>query len=117
MKKTLMVVGLGLGLFICLFLLNAAPSPQETIYQEYVPGEVLVKFKPMAGKQAAIAVLDVIKPRVVNYLGQEIAFTDWDPEVTLKSSFLGDPHLVHLRAPETIGTEKAISMLKNNPNV
>ncbi|MDI6697859.1 MAG: S8 family serine peptidase [Candidatus Saccharicenans sp.] len=117
MKKTLMVVGLGLGLFICLFLLNAAPSPQETIYQEYVPGEVLVKFKPMAGKQAAIAVLDVIKPRVVNYLGQEIAFTDWDPEVTLKSSFLGDPHLVHLRVPETIGTEKAISMLKNNPNV
>lgn len=64
-----------------------------------------------------MAALDILKPRVVNYLGQEIGFTDWNPEIRARSSFLGDPYLVHLRVPEAIGTEKAISILKNNPNV
>ncbi|MBC7362391.1 MAG: hypothetical protein H5U06_08935 [Candidatus Aminicenantes bacterium] len=70
MKKTFMVLAMGLVFFTSLLLLKTTTSSQETISQEYVQGEVLVKFKPKAGKQAAIAVLDVIKPRVVNYLGQ-----------------------------------------------
>jgi subtilisin family serine protease len=117
MKKTLMVLGLGLVFFVYLFIFKSTSSSQQTITQEYVPNEVLVKFKPEAGKQKALTALDALKPRVVNYLGKEIAFTDWNPEVRTKSSFLGDPYLVHLRVPETVGTEKAISMLKNNPNV
>ncbi|MBC7362390.1 MAG: S8 family serine peptidase [Candidatus Aminicenantes bacterium] len=35
----------------------------------------------------------------------------------IKSSFLGDPYLIHLRLPSSIPTEKAIEILKNNPNV
>jgi subtilisin family serine protease len=117
MKKVFWVLILGLGFFITLSLLRAPSSSQESITQQYVPNEVLVKFKPEAGKQKALTALDVLKPRVVNYLGQEIAFSDWNPEVRAKSSFLGDPYLIHLRVPEAIGTEKAIVILKNNPNV
>jgi len=117
MKKVFWVLILGLGFFITLFLLRAPSSSQESITQQYVPNEVLFKFKPEAGKQKALTALDVLKPRVVNYLGQEIAFSDWNPEVRAKSSFLGDPYLIHLRVPEAIGTEKAIAILKNNPNV
>jgi len=117
MKKVFWVLILGLGFFITLFLLRAPSSSQESITQQYVPNEVLVKFKPEAGKQKALTALDVLKPRVVNYLGQEIAFSDWNPEVRAKSSFLGDPYLIHLRVPEAVGTEKAIAILKNNPNV
>ncbi|MBC7361071.1 MAG: S8 family serine peptidase [Candidatus Aminicenantes bacterium] len=116
MKKTCMVLAMGLVFFVSLFI-KSTSSSQQTIAQEYVPNEVLVKFRPQAGIQVAIAALDAVKPRVINYLGKEIAFTDWNPEVRSKSSFLGDPYLVHLRVPETVGTEKAISLLKNNPNV
>lgn len=117
MKKVFLALGLGLMIFVSLFLFKSPTSSQETISQEYVPNEVLVKFKPEAGQQKALAALDALKPRVVNYLGQEIAFTDWNPSLRVKSSFLGDPYLVHLRVPEGIGTEKAIAILKNNPNV
>ncbi|PMP95814.1 MAG: hypothetical protein C0168_04565, partial [Candidatus Aminicenantes bacterium] len=117
MKKAFLVRGLGLLIIVSLFLFKSPTRSQETISQEYVPNEVLVKFKPKAGKQLAIAALDVLKPRVINYLGKELDFSDWDPEIRAKSSFLGDPYLVHLRVPESIGTEKAISILKNNPNV
>jgi len=117
MKKKLMVLILGLVFFASLFFLRLITSSQETIAQDFVSNEVLVKLKPEAGKEVAIAVLDALRPRVVNYLGKEIAFSDWNPEVKSKSSFLGDPYLVHIRVAEDIGTEKAISMLKNNPNV
>ena len=117
MKKTLMVLGLGLVFFVSLFIFKSTSSPLATVAQEYVPNEVLVKFRPQAGKQVAIAALDAIKPWVVNYLGQEMAFTDWNPEQRARSSFLGDPYLVHLRVPDAVGTEKAIEILKNNPNV
>ncbi|MGB9845748.1 MAG: S8 family peptidase [Methanothermobacter tenebrarum] len=117
MIKAFLVLGLALMIFVSLFMFKSPTRSQETISQEYVPNEVLVKFKPKAGKQLAIAALDVLKPRVINYLGKEIDFSDWDPEIRAKSLFLGDPYLVHLRVPESIGTEKAISILKNNPNV
>jgi hypothetical protein len=117
MKKLIIVLSSALIVFVSLFLLAAVSDSQETVTQQYVPNEVLVRFKPEAGKYIALAALDALKPTVVNYLGKEIAFTDWNPEVRSKSSFLGDPYLLHLRVPESIGTEKAISMLKNNPNV
>jgi subtilisin family serine protease len=117
MKKTFMVLALGLVFFGSMFIFKTTLSSQQTIAQEYVPNEVLVKFKPQVGKQVAIAALDAVKPRVVNYLGKEIAFSDWNPDIRSKSSFLGDPYLLHLRVPETVGTEKAMSILKNNPNV
>lgn len=116
MKLFVIVSGLCLAFIVFLFLLRVPSSSQKSITQEYVPNEVLVKFKPEAGKQKALTALDVLKPRVVNYLGQEIAFTDWNPEIRANRSFLGDPYLVLLRVPETIGTEKAIAILKNDPN-
>ncbi|NPV82338.1 MAG: S8 family serine peptidase [Candidatus Aminicenantes bacterium] len=117
MKKVFMVFGLGFFIFASMLLFKSSTSSQEAISQEYVPGELLVKFKPKVGKQMAISVLDTIKPKVVNYLGQEMAFTDWNPELRARSSFLGDPYLVHLRVPDEIGTEKTIEILKNNPNI
>jgi hypothetical protein len=87
-KKKLIVLALGLVFFASLFFLRLITSSQETITKDYVPNEVLVKFKPEAGKQVAIAALDALRPRVVNYLGKEIAFSDWNPEVRPKSSFI-----------------------------
>ncbi len=42
---------------------------------------------------------------------------DWDPDILTHRSFHDDPNLFHIRVPEYIGTEQAISFLSSNPNV
>jgi len=66
--------------------------------QDYVPNEVLIKFKKGVGKQARKAAIKSVQ-------GKKIG------------TFKLDPDLLHLEVPAAIGTDIAISHLTRNPNV
>jgi subtilisin family serine protease len=50
-------------------------------------------------------------------LGREISTYDWDAQTASLRSFLADPNLLHIKVPESVGTEQAIYLLNLNPNV
>ena len=81
-----------LGLLMILFTNNIAKA------QDYVPDEVLIKFKRGVGKQARQFAINSVQ-------GKRIG------------TFRLDPDLFHLKVPATIGTDIAISNLIRNPNV
>ena len=66
--------------------------------QDYVPDEVLIKFKRGVGKQARQFAINSVQ-------GKRIG------------TFRLDPDLLHLKVPATIGTDNSISHLIRNPNV
>jgi len=81
-----------LSMFLILFTNNIAKA------QDYVPDEVLIKFKRGVGKQARQVAINLVQ-------GKRIG------------TFRLDPDLFHLKVPATIGTDIAISNLMRNPNV
>jgi subtilisin family serine protease len=112
---------LSLG-FLSMAFLSAGrgttPTRYETsIAEEYVPNEVLVRFKQDAGKYLIQSAIDSVQGKVITYLKKEITSSEWDFAVRSQRSFLADPNLLHLKVPGFIGTEKAISILNLNPSV
>ena len=81
-----------LSLLMILFTNNIAKA------QDYVPDEVLIKFKRGVGKQARQASINSVQGKI-------------------KGTFRLDPDLLHLKVPATIGTDNSISHLIRNPNV
>ena len=81
-----------LSLLMILFINNIAKA------QDYVPDEVLIKFKRGVGKQARQAAINSVQ-------GKRIG------------TFRLDPDLLHLKVPAAIGTDNSISHLIRNPNV
>lgn len=79
-------------MFLILFTNNIAKA------QDYVPDEVLIKFKRGVGKQTRQVAINSVQ-------GKRIG------------TFRLDPDLFHLKVPATIGTDIAISNLMRNPNV
>jgi len=79
-------------MFLILFTNNIAKA------QDYVPDEVLIKFKRGVGKQARQVAINSVQ-------GKRIG------------TFRLDPDLFHLKVPATIGADIAISHLIRNPNV
>jgi hypothetical protein len=119
MKKTFWLLGV---VFLALAFLSAGKNTgmfQEAspVPEEYVPNEVLVKFKEEAGKYLIQAGIDAVQGKVITHLKKEISALEWDPDSSSLRSFLADPYLVHIKVPEAIGTEGAISFLSLNPNV
>lgn len=110
-------------LFLCLFaFLAGGKRPESTqaepsIQEEYVPNEVLVKFKKDTARTLVQQGIELVQGKIQTYLGQEITTLEWNPEVIAHRSFLADPDLFRIQVPEFIGTEQAIFLLSLNPNV
>ncbi len=81
-----------LSLVLILFATNVAQA------QDYVPNEVLVKFQKGVSFEVQDIAIQSVQGRVIGL-------------------FRLDPDLLHLRVPETIGTDRAISILLSNPRV
>jgi len=120
MKKLLM------SIFVCLsllFIIFYVESGSVSIKQEtknngrYVPNEVLVKFKPNVNKDTIRAAISSIQGQIFTYLRDEISTSAWEPDEVSLRSFRLDPCLLHIKVPESIGTEKAIELLSKDPNI
>ncbi len=81
-----------LSLVLILFAVQAAKA------QDYVPNEVLIKFQKGVSFEVQDIAIQSVQGRVIGL-------------------FRLDPDLLHLRVPETIGTDRAISILLSNPVV
>lgn len=103
--------------FFCPSADQGATQERGSFADEYVPNEVLVKFKPNAGKYFVQLAIDSVQGKVITYLKGEITCLDWDPDTRSQRSFLADPNLLRLKVPESLGTERAISILSSNVNV
>lgn len=90
---------------------------EPTIQDEYVPNEVLVKFKEGTGRGLIQYGIEAVQGRIKTYLKREISTYDWDAQTPALRSFLADPNLLHIKVPESMGTEQAIYLLSLNPDV
>jgi len=117
MKKWFVSVGLVFVFLISLCFFTGATNDQAAEHEKFVPNEVLVKFKEDTGKHPIQAAIDSVQGKVITYQKKEIAAREWNAYAASSLSFPGDPYLFHLRVPEFIGTEAAISLLKTNANV
>ena len=112
-----------IALFATVFLLlffYSCESPFSEKFgeiEEYVPNEVLVKFKEDVSKYLIQDAINSVQGKIITYLGEEISTFQWDPDIRSFRSFLSDPYLLHIKVPETLGTEKAIDILSLNPSV
>lgn len=121
MRKILSISFTGL-LFLGIFFLssssNSTATQERFAYNaEYVPNEVLVKFKKDVGKIIVQNTLGSVQGKIITYLKEEIDLTDWNPDLLSLRSFRLDSDLFHVKVPEEIGTERAIYILKQNPNI
>lgn len=120
----LLVVG------VCSIVLLINPGPRATgtlqaeyVQQDYVPQELLVKFKEDAvgdlahNKWQVQNVLNQVQGKINTYLNEEIDTFEWNPTVFRNRSFHADPYLFHIRVPEGIDLEYAIARLKLYPSV
>jgi len=104
---------------IFLFVSSNSVMTQErnSFQDEYVPNEVLVKFKKDVGKYLIKEGINSVQGKVITNLGEEISTFQWDSDIPSLRSFLLDPDLLHIKVPEAIGTEQAIYSLNLNPNI
>jgi len=91
MKKTILMAFFT-TLFI--FLVQCMALAQE----EYVPDEVLIKFKIKVGKKAKVNVIDSVLGKIIG-------------------RFRKDGDLLHLKVPKNIGTKRAISILTKSRHI
>jgi subtilisin family serine protease len=95
----------------------------EYAQQDYVPHELLVKFKEGSvgdltqNKWQVQNVLNQVQGKIKTYLNEEIDTFDWDPSDFRSRSFHTDPYLFHIRIPSGIDLEYAIACLKLFPSV
>jgi len=121
MRKILLISFTGL-LFLGTFFLSSSSNSTATQKQfaynaEYVPNEVLVKFKKDVGKIIVQNTLGSVQGKIITYLNEEIEAVEWNPDLFSLRSFRLDPDLLHVKVPEEIGTERAIYILNLNPNI
>ncbi len=79
---------------------SAAVQEWSSTQEEYVPNEVLVKFKKHIPRTLIQQDIDLVQGKLVTYLGREIITLEWDPEIPHLRSFLADPYLLHIKVPE-----------------
>lgn len=109
-----------LSLFlIFLFVSSNSAKNQEGFahQEEYVPNEVLVKFKKDVSKYFIQNAVNLVQGKIITFRGKEISSLQWSPDIPSLRSFRLDPDLFHIKVPETIGTEQAIDVLSQNPYV
>lgn len=84
---------------------------------EAVPNEILIKFKPAISPALVRQELGSLQGSIISYHGGEIAAAAWTGFNENERSFLGDPNLFHVRVPESIGVERALSLIRSCPLV
>ena len=106
-------------LLIFLFASSRSDAIQEevVVQEEYVPNEVLVKFKENVSDYFIQNSISYVGGKIITYLKQEISPFHWTSDVKSFSSFRLDTRLFHIKVPEFIGTEQAIYLLSLNPDV
>lgn len=121
MRKTHFLILSTFILFSLIFLFisddSVATQKGDIIQEGYIPNEVLVKFKKHVGRYFIQDAVNSVQGKVITYLSEEISTLQWDPDIYSFRSFRLDPDLLHIRVPETVGTEQAIYILSLNPNV
>jgi subtilisin family serine protease len=128
MKKLIFVFFLVVGMCSIILLISASSRAAgtlqtEKVQQNYVPHELLVKFKEdvvgnlTQNKWQVQNVLNQVQGKIKTYLNEEIYTFDWDPAVFRNRSFHADPYLLHIRVPDGIDLEYAIARLKISPIV
>jgi subtilisin family serine protease len=121
MKKFYLLVSVVLFVFLVAILLGGrhpgSAQAEDSIQYEFVPNEVLVKFREGTGRALIQYGVEAVQGRVKTYLGREISTSEWDAQTPTLRSFLADPNLLHIKVPESVGTESAIYLLSLNPNV
>jgi subtilisin family serine protease len=128
MKKLIFVFFLVVGVCSIILLISSSSRAAgmlqaEKVQQNFVPHELLVKFKEDAvgdltqNKRQVQNVLDQVQGKIKTYLNEEKDTFDWDPAVFRNRSFHADPYLFHIRIPDGIDLEYAIARLKINPIV
>ncbi|MFQ6052212.1 MAG: S8 family serine peptidase [Candidatus Hydrothermarchaeota archaeon] len=122
-KKLLLVglVSLLLG-FLAFVFVGEKPAEAQKEFRplvegEYVPNEVLVKFREDADLSSIQGAINLVQGKIINYLGKEVSLSQWDSKDLSLRSFRLDPNLFHLKVPEGIGTERAIRVLNQLPFV
>ncbi|MFQ6069936.1 MAG: S8 family serine peptidase [Candidatus Aminicenantales bacterium] len=121
MRKILLTTLLSVFLLsLVFFLINIKSDATHAQYlpqEDYVPNEVLVKFKEDISVDSIHEAINSVQGKIIAYLGKEISLSQFDPEDISLRSFRLDPYLFHLKVHESIGTEKAISVLSQLPIV
>ena len=117
MKKLAFLFGLLLCVLLLVVLSGARQEAELASAEEFVPNEVLLKFKEETAKTSVIDVLNSIQAAIITSDGVEIGAAAWDPRAAAKRSFALSPDILHIRVPESIGTLKAIGLLKSIPAV
>jgi subtilisin family serine protease len=104
---------------VCLFGLISASDPgsqdQEFGLGEYVPNEVLVRFKRETAPELIKSAIGSVHARIITNSGREIITSDWEPASLSTRSFLLDHYTFHLLVSDEIGTIGALAVLKTNP--
>ncbi|MFQ6070601.1 MAG: S8 family serine peptidase [Candidatus Aminicenantales bacterium] len=121
MRKILLTTPLSVFLLsLAFFLISIKSDATQAQYlprEDYVPNEVLVKFKEDVSIDSIQEAINWVQGKIITYLGKEISLSQWDPEDLSLKSFRLDPDLFHIKVPESIGTEHAISALNQLPIV
>ena len=121
MKKIFFMASVILLFLLTMFLFTNIKSEttQEgnSSQEDYVPNEVLVKFKSDVSKYVIQEAVHYLQGKIINYLGNELSPFAWDSADFSLRSFRLDPYLLHIRVPETIGTNQAIDILNQSPYV
>jgi subtilisin family serine protease len=123
------------GLFSALFVLcsvvlvisshSKASGTLQARYdtQKYVPHELLVKFKeyPVGdtgqNKWLIQNVINSVQGKIKTYLNKEIYVSNWEPSLISHRSFIDDPYLFHIKVPDAIDLDYAISILQSSPYI
>lgn len=129
MKKYYVLFFLGLVLLSSVVLLVSSGSIAEDslesayVTQKYAPHELIIKLRESAigdviqNKRLVQNILGQVRGRITTYLNEEKDASDWDPSDFKNRSFHADPYLFHIKVPEEIDLDYAISCLEANPFV
>ena len=112
MRKLILLSLLSLSL---IFILNS-DNPVSN-QEEYVPDEVLVRFKEAVNVYSVQEAIISVQGKIITFRGTEIDSAIWDPSDRSQQSFRLTHDLFHIKVPATLGTEQAINILNQNPNV
>jgi len=117
MKKVFSMASVLTFMLLSAFLLaNLKPreyQEEKSTELEYVPNEILVKFKSNIGRISIQNAVLYLQGRVVDYLGRELSPVDWDPSDQTARSFRLDPDLLRIKIPSTISIDQAIEFLSS----
>ena len=115
-RKATPTFGVALLLAIVVFL-SIRAGTQAPATEKFVPNEVLLRFKDKADVNSIKNVLAMVQGRIQTSAGLDIDSASWDPQVLSNRSFVLDDRTCHITVPEAVGTERAIEILKSNPNI